>query len=149
MLLKGPPREKGEKEGREASKKVAKGLGVLSFYLGLALNMVFAFYNWTRPLALRLKARPLFTYKRALTSHALSNMALAAAALYHSIYFMEKARILEYALAAVMLVLVASGTVMTYMSIRNLKRLAAMIHFQRALALTLLILAVIHIAFKP
>jgi len=38
---------------------------------------------------------------------------------------------------------------MTYATLRSLKRIAAMIHLQRVLALTLLILTVIHISFKP
>ena len=59
----GPLRRRGGKEGRKAFKKVAKGLGILSFYLGLALNTVFVFYNGIQHLVLRLKARPPFTYK--------------------------------------------------------------------------------------
>ena len=148
LLLEGAkPKPRNEKG--EVSKKLAKGLGVLSFYLGIVLNIIFSFYNWVRPLSLRLKAKPSFTYRRALTFHAVSNILLALAALYHSIYFIDKARLLEYLLVGTMIILVGSGSVMTYMSIRRIKRLAAMLHIQRGLALLLLILVALHVAFKP
>lgn len=88
--------------------------------------------------------------RRSIIPHSVVIIILVGVASVHVIYYWEKGKmgLVEYALIAVTLVLVGSGIVMAVVRFRAARRIAALIHLQRILGLTLLTLAVIHYSIR-
>ena len=129
--------EEGEREGGE----VAESAGSLAFTLGLLANMGFVGYKWAK-----LHAKIKGSYRHVLNTHILLNILLGGLAIYHGYSLREAAGPVEYASVAAIIIILLSGLLLRYAKNRHLKWFARHIHVQRALALLLLILVVIHVA---
>ncbi len=94
--------------------------------------------------------KPPLSLRRAIILHSIANVILVGVAGFHAVYYWEKGKVgpVEYALIAVALLLVSSGIILAAVRFRAARRIAALIHLQRILGLTLLTLAVIHYSIK-
>ena len=128
----------GEWEGGE----LAEELGEYAWSLGLALNLAFVGVWWSR----RYLAFPPWFLRAVLGTHMYGNIAVSVPAFYHGYALLGRAGILEYAVGAVMLVLLVSGVVLRYARHRGVRRALNLVHSQRILSLVLLVLLLLHTA---
>lgn len=127
---------------RRGENDFAEALGKTAFYLGLLLNLGFVAVRRARFLV----NVPPGLQRLALELHMDGNMVLTVPALCHGFTFIDKAGPVEYGAVALILLLAISGAVMRYYRNRRAKLVARMIHSQRALALLLLVLLLIHVS---
>jgi hypothetical protein len=125
---------------------VAEGQGSLAAWGGGVLVAGFVVFREAYPRIVRAGVKlPGTLYKSALTSHAATSVLLGLAGLYHGYVLRSHARVVEYALAGVIAFTLLSGVVLWF-SRGNMRRLARLIHVQRALAAAILILVLIQVA---
>ncbi|GEM_PF-6699152 len=136
-----------EKEKEEFLEELAEVSGSIAFYLGLTLNLLFVVYSWVYPLLVKLGANPFISFKKALVGHAVSNIVLGVLALFHSLYFLEKAGLVEYIAGALILLLLVTGSIITIARRGRARRLAVMLHLQRLFSIILIVVVVVHIAY--
>ena len=136
--------EAGEGEGNDT----AKSFGEFAWNAGLFLILGFVAYKYTIPYQARHKIKMPVRYKHVLDIHIFTSLILAAAALIHGFLLLEYATLLEYAIGAVIVFMVVTGVVLRWSKHRKLKMYARLLHTQRALALTLLILVTIHTTLR-
>lgn len=134
-----------EKEKKE-EKKLAKAASSLAFYLGIVLNLLFVFYKWLYPLIVKMGVKPVLSMRQALLGHSLSNALLGLLALYHAAYFRDKAGPVEYAAAALIILILSTGTAILVIRRGKARRLAIALHLQRLLSIALLISITLHVA---
>jgi len=120
----------------------AEALGEAAFYGGLVLSGGYSAIKYTR----RYIKLPPQVIRLSLDIHSLGNLALAPLALIHGYVNLEYAGPIEYAMAALIIILVVSGATLRYVRNRRAKIAARLVHSQRALAILLLVLALLHIA---
>jgi hypothetical protein len=147
--LQGGGNAKPEKEEKEWE-KAAKEAGRAALWLGVFYNLIFSFYSWVYPAMVKAGLKPPLSLRRSIILHSIVNIILVGVAGVHVIYYWEKGKVglVEYALIAVALVSVGSGIIMAVVRFRAARRIAALIHLQRVLGLTLLTLAVIHYSIR-
>jgi len=131
-----------EEEEEDELEGEAEALGEVAFYGGLVLSGGYSAVKYTR----RYIKLPPRIIRLSLDIHSLGNLALAPLALIHGYVNLEYAGPIEYAMAALIIILVASGATLRYVRNRRAKIAARLIHSQRALAILLLVLALLHIA---
>lgn len=112
------------------------------------LILGFVAYKYTIPYQAKHKIKMPVRYKHVLDIHIFTSLILAAAALIHGFLLLEYATLLEYAIGAVIVFMVVTGVVLRWSKHRKLKMYARLLHTQRALALTLLILVTIHTTLR-
>jgi predicted membrane protein len=125
--------EEFEEEWEGGFKKLARDAGSIAYILGLVLNSVFVMVR-----------RAGGGGRELLNFHIVSNVVLAAVAMWHAAYFISEAGPLEYLIAILMFILIASGAVMRYLAHRRARLLSRMTHTQLAISIILAILIFIH-----
>jgi len=120
----------------------AEALGEAAFYGGVVLSGGYSAVKYAR----RYVRLPPQVIRLSLDIHSLGNLALAPLALIHGYVNLEYAGPIEYAMAALIIILVVTGTTLRYVRNRRAKMAARLIHGQRTLAIILLVLALLHIA---
>ncbi|MCE4601948.1 MAG: hypothetical protein F7B18_02060 [Desulfurococcales archaeon] len=135
-----------EDEGGEDG--IAEGLGELAWSVGPLLIVAFAVYKHILPYQTRMGLRLPIRYKHVLDLHIYSSIALGLIALAHGYLLLEEATILEYAIGAVIVFMIATGVLLRWTKNRRLKAYARLLHTQRLLAITLLVLVAIHTGLK-
>ena len=133
-----------EEHGYEEYEDYAEVLGEVAFYGGLALNIFFIAVRWARLVA----SIPPGLTRLALELHMSGNPVLAALGLIHGYMMSGAATILEYIIAVLIVVLVATGLVLRYARHRGLKAAARLLHTQRALTILLLALLIVHVTAR-
>ena len=129
----------------EELEEAAELLGWAALALGLAINVAFVALRWARRAGLDVEPRHLAT---ALRLHASGNAALAVLALTHGAIMAPEATPLEYLLGLLVAVAVATGALMLAARGRRAKLVARAVHVQRALALALLALHLVHVVAR-
>ena len=138
--------DEGIEGGEVEAGDVAEGLGSLAAWGGGVLVAGFIVFREAYPRIVRAGVKlPGTLYKSALTFHAATSVLLGLVGLYHGYMLRAHARAIEYALAGVIAFTLASGVILWF-SRGNVRRLARLIHVQRALAAAILILVLIHVA---
>ncbi len=134
--------ERGEEDGGED--EFATSLGELAWSLGPVLVAAFAAYKYSLPYQARMGLRLPVRFKHVLDLHIYSSIALGLVALAHGYMLLDKATILEYAIGAVIVFMMITGILLRWSKNRRVKAYARLLHTQRLLAVTLLILVAIH-----
>jgi len=131
-----------EYEGGEG----AEGLGSIAAWGGAILIGGFvlfreAYLRFLRDTGL---IKPVM-YKNTLRLHAITSILLGLAGLYHGYTLQKHAGPVEYALVTVILFTLVSGTLL-WLSRGKMRRYIRLIHVQRLLAVTILILVLLHVS---
>ncbi len=137
--------EELEEQGEEWGEEVPEVAGSIAFYGGLALNTFFVAVRWASSVGAPV---PPGVRRLAMELHMDGNIALAVPAYLHGYTMLGRATLLEYAIGALITILLVSGVTMRYFKSRRAKLVARMIHGQRVLALLLLVLLVLHVASR-
>jgi hypothetical protein len=152
--VEGEEVSKEEVEGEEGGEEVEEleefedivaALGSVAFYLGLLLNLGFVAFRWSR--ALGLNPSPQLA-RIVMEIHMDGNLVLGGLAGIHGLLSIGHATLLEYVLGVLLATVLASGLAMRYLRYRQAKVVARVVHVQRALALLLLALVLVHVAAR-
>ncbi len=135
-----------EKEGGEGENEFAKSLGEFAWSVGPVLIVAFVIYKYTLPYQARLGLRLPVRFKHVLDMHIYTSIILGIVALTHGYLLMDRARLLEYLIGAVIVFMMVTGVLLRWSRDRRARMFARLIHTQRLLALTLLVLILIHTA---
>ena len=132
----------------EDENEVAESLGELAWNLGPVLVAAFAVYKYSLPYQARMGLRLPVRYKHVLDLHIYSSIALGLVALAHGYLLLEEATVLEYAIGAVIVFMMVTGILLRWSKNRRVKAYARLLHTQRLLAVTLLVLVAIHTGIR-
>ncbi|MCE4626427.1 MAG: hypothetical protein F7B78_02110 [Desulfurococcales archaeon] len=134
-------------EEYEDSGEGAEGLGSFAAWGGVILIGGFVVFREAYLRFLRDSGiiKPI-TYKNVLTLHAITSILLGLAGLYHGYTLQSHAGPIEYALITVIIFTLISGTLL-WLSKGKMRRYIRLIHVQRILAVTILILVILHTSF--
>ncbi|MEB3861948.1 MAG: hypothetical protein GSR84_06995 [Desulfurococcales archaeon] len=132
----------------EGENGVADGLGELAWSLGPVLVAAFAVYKYSLPYQARMGLRLPVRYKHVLDLHIYSSIGLGLVALAHGYLLLEEATVLEYAIGAVIVFMMITGILLRWSKNRRVKAYARLLHTQRLLAVTLLVLVAIHTGIR-
>ena len=138
--------EEEEMEGKEGENEFAKSLGEFAWSAGPILIMAFVVYKYTLPYQARLGLKLPVRFKHVLDLHIYTSIALGLVALTHGYLLIDRARPLEYLIGAVIVFMMITGILLRWSRDRRVKMFARLLHTQRLLALTLLVLVLIHTA---
>ena len=130
----------------EYENDLAETLGSTAGTLGPILVAGFVAYKHALPYMRKLGVKPAVKYKSVVLFHALSSIALGLMALAHGYMLRMYAGPVEYALAAVIVVVLVTGALLLWGSGRRVKLFARMIHAQRLLSIILIVLLGLHVA---
>ncbi len=127
-------------EGGEA----AEGLGSVAAWGGVILIGGFVIFReaYMRFLRQARIVKPEM-YKNAITFHAITSILLGIIGVYHGYTLQRYAGPVEYALVSVIIFTLITGS-MLWLSRGKLRRYIRLIHVQRVLAITILILLILH-----
>ncbi len=139
--------EYGEEEYDDAGEgELAESLGEAAWNLGPILVIAFLIYKYTLPYQVRMGIRLPLSFRHVLDLHIYSSIVLGLMALAHGFMLIERARLLEYVIGVVIVVMLVTGALLRWSRDRRVKMFARLIHAQRILALALLVLVAIHTA---
>ena len=123
-------------------------MGEAALALGVPAVLAYVGYKRALPLLARAGIRPPVSPRPALGLHAATGLALGLLAAAHGLMLIGEAGPLEVALGAVLATTLASGATLYLLLGRRGARAARAVHAQRLLALTLLVLALLHAAIR-
>ena len=134
-----------QREGTGSGEQETAGaLGEVALVLGAPAVLAYVGYKLALPRLARAGIRPPVSPRTALRMHAATSLALGLLAATHGLLLLGEAGPLEIVLGGVLVLTLASGATLYLLLGRRGARAARAVHAQRLLALTLLLLALLH-----